>query len=169
MNSIKIKKALYPIFVIGIILVVGLVILFIPRRVTELNKISGDNKEVKSNFSGLPLTIVDALGRDIWVKARPKKIISLAPSLTQTIFALGAFDRLVGRTRFCLWPPEAQKVKSIGGLAVPEIESMVVLAPDLVLATTLTSIEVVQQIEALGMPIATFKPVSYTHLRAHET
>lgn len=157
MNSIKIKKALYPIFVIGIILVVGLVILFIPRRVTELNKISGDNKEVKSNFSGFPLTIVDALGRDIWVKARPQKVISLAPSLTQTIFALGAFDRLVGRTRFCLWPPEAQKVKSIGGLAVPEIESMVVLAPDLVLATTLTSIEVVQQIEALGMPIATFK------------
>ena len=154
------KKTLYPILVVGIILVTGLGILYLPRIITGTKKETVDYKKADLNIAGFPLTVVDTIGRNIRVKEKPKQIISLAPSLTQTIFALGADDRLVGRTRFCLWPPEAQAIKSIGGPAVPEIESMMALTPDLVLATTLTPIEVVRQIEALGVPIAIFKQES---------
>ncbi len=151
------KKTLYPLLVVGIILIIGLGILYLPRVITKTKKESVEYKEIDLSISGFPLTVVDTIGRDILIKERPKQIISLAPSLTQTVFALGAEDRLVGRTRFCLWPPEAVAIKSIGGPAVPEIESIMALKPDLILATTLTPIEVVRQIEALGLPIAIFK------------
>ena len=151
------KKTLYPLLVVGIILIIGLGILYLPRVITKTKKESVEYKEIDLSISGFPLTVVDTIGRDILIKERPKQIISLAPSLTQTVFALGAEDRLVGRTRFCLWPPEAVAIKSIGGPAVPEIESIMALKPDLILATTLTPIEVVRQIEAFGLPIAIFK------------
>ena len=151
------KKTLYPLLVVGIILIIGLGILYLPGIITKTKKESVEYKEIDLSISGFPLTVVDTIGRDILIKERPKQIISLAPSLTQTVFALGAEDRLVGRTRFCLWPPEAVAIKSIGGPAVPEIESIMALKPDLILATTLTPIEVVRQIEALGVPIAIFK------------
>ncbi len=151
------KKTLYPLLVVGIILVIGLGILYLPGIITKTKKESVEYKEIDLSISGFPLTVVDTIGREILIKERPKQIISLAPSLTQTVFALGAEDRLVGRTRFCLWPPEAVAIKSIGGPTVPEIESIMALKPDLILATTLTPIEVVRQIEALGMLIAIFK------------
>ncbi len=151
------KKTLYPLLVVGIILVIGLGILYLPGIITKTKKESVEYKEIDLSISGFPLTVVDTIGREILIKERPKQIISLAPSLTQTVFALGAEDRLVGRTRFCLWPPEAVAIKNIGGPAVPEIESIMALKPDLILATTLTPIEVVRQIEALGMLIAIFK------------
>ncbi len=151
------KKTLYPILMVGIILVIGLGILYLPRVITETKKETVEYKKTDLSIAGFPLTVVDTIGRDILIKERPNQIISLAPSLTQTVFALGAEDRLVGRTRFCLWPPEAVAIKSIGGPAVPEIESMLALKPDLILATTLTPIEVVRQIEALGVPIVIFK------------
>ncbi len=151
------KKTLYPILVVGIILVIGMGILYLPGIITKTKKESVEYKEIDLSISGFPLTVVDTIGREILVREKPQQIISLAPSLTQTVFALGAEDRLVGRTRFCLWPPEAVAIKSIGGPAVPEIESIMALKPDLILATTLTPIEVVRQIEALGVPIAIFK------------
>lgn len=151
------KKTIYPILIVGIILVVGLGILYLPRVIMETKKKTVEYKKTDLSIAGFPLTVVDTIGRDILIKEKPNQIISLAPSLTQTVFAIGAEDRLVGRTRFCLWPPEAVAIKSIGGPAVPEIESMMALKPDLILATILTPIEVVRQIEALEVPIAIFK------------
>lgn len=151
------KKTLYPILVVGMFLFIGFGILYLPGIITKTKKKTIGYKKTGSGIAGFPLTVVDSIGREILVKERPNQIISLAPSLTQAIFVIGAEGRLVGRTRYCLWPPEAKTIKSIGGPAVPEIESMMALNPDLVLATTLTPIEVVQHIEALGMPIAIFK------------
>jgi len=151
------KKTIYPILIVGMILVVGLGILYLPRVIMEMKKKTVEYKKTDLSVVGFPLTVVDTIGRDILIKEKPNQIISLAPSLTQTVFAIGAEDRLVGRTRFCLWPPEAMAIKSIGGPAVPEIESMMALKPDLILATTLTPIEVVRQIEVLEVPIAIFK------------
>ena len=135
----------------------GLGILYLPGLITETDKETVESKKTDLSIAGFPLIIVDTIGREIIVNERPKRIISLAPSLTQTIFAIGAEDRLVGRTRFCLSPPEAEVIKSVGGPAVPQIESIMALQPDLILATTLTPIEVVRQFEALKVPIAIFK------------
>jgi len=70
-----------------------------------------------------------------FLKQNKMRIISLAPSVTETIFVLGYGDKLVGVTEFCNWPPEAKLVDKIGGFSTPDIKKIISLKPDLVLAT----------------------------------
>lgn len=62
-----------------------------------------------------------------------ERIISLSPSTTETLFALGLGNKVVGRTRFCNYPPEAKLIKEVGGYVDPNYEAMVSLNPDLVI------------------------------------
>jgi iron complex transport system substrate-binding protein len=66
-------------------------------------------------------------------KAVPRRIISMAPNITETVFALGCGDRLVAVTDFCVHPPEALALPKVGGFYNPNLERMAVLNPDLVL------------------------------------
>jgi len=66
----------------------------------------------------------------------PKRIISLAPSMTEILFALGLEDRIVGVTSFCDFPEEAKKKQKIGGMSNPSLEAVVSLKPDIVTMTT---------------------------------
>ncbi len=66
----------------------------------------------------------------------PKRIISLAPNVTEILFALGLGDNIVGVTTFCDYPPEAKKKPKIGGMSNPSLEAVVSLKPDLVVVTT---------------------------------
>jgi iron complex transport system substrate-binding protein len=59
------------------------------------------------------------------------RVVSLAPSTTEALFAIGAGDRVVGRSRYCDWPAEATKLPSVGGLE-PDLEAVLLLRPDLV-------------------------------------
>ena len=70
------------------------------------------------------------------VKAQPQRIISLAPSLTEILFALGLGDRVVGVTNFCDHPPEALKKPKVGGMTNPSLEKILRLKPDIVVLTT---------------------------------
>jgi iron complex transport system substrate-binding protein len=63
--------------------------------------------------------------------APPARIVSLAPSITETLFALGLGDRVVGVTRYCEYPPEAQSRAIVGGFVDPNYEAIVTLRPDL--------------------------------------
>jgi iron complex transport system substrate-binding protein len=65
--------------------------------------------------------------------ATPQHIVSLTPSITETLFALGLGDRVVGVTRFCDYPPEARQRPQVGGYADPDVEAVLALEPDLVL------------------------------------
>jgi len=65
------------------------------------------------------------------------RIVSLAPSVTETLFAMGLGDCVVGVTDFCDYPPEAKAIRRIGGLGSPNIETLLVLRPDLVITTYL--------------------------------
>lgn len=85
---------------------------------------------------------------------RPR-LISLAPSITEILFELGAEHHLVGRTDFCLWPPEAIQIPSIGGLGTPNPESMLALKPDWTLATELTREPAIRRLERIGLPVRT--------------
>lgn len=85
--------------------------------------------------SAAGLTYVDMLGRDIVLAAPPTRIVSLVPSVTELVFALGAQDRLVGVTDYCDFPPEARQKPSVGGMVAPGLETIVALRPDLVVAT----------------------------------
>ena len=69
------------------------------------------------------------------VQSAPQRIVSLTPSITETLFALELGDRVVGVTRFCDYPPEARTRPQVGGYADPDVEAVVALAPDLVLVS----------------------------------
>lgn len=64
--------------------------------------------------------------------AVPQRVVSLAPSITESLYALGLGDRVVGVTRYCLYPPEAQQKTIVGGFIDPSYEAIVALRPDLV-------------------------------------
>ena len=72
------------------------------------------------------------------VQVPPRRIVSLAPALTETLYALGVEERLVGVTDYCDYPPEVLKKPKIGGAVNPNLEQIVALQPDLVLAQALT-------------------------------
>ncbi|MEW6069103.1 MAG: helical backbone metal receptor [Candidatus Thermoplasmatota archaeon] len=82
-----------------------------------------------------PITVYDDLGRKTTVKERPQGIVSIAPSCTEILFALGLGDKVVGVTTYCDYPPEATTKEKVGGYATVNIEKVVSLQPDLVLAT----------------------------------
>ncbi|MHB8500063.1 MAG: ABC transporter substrate-binding protein [Candidatus Acidiferrales bacterium] len=95
---------------------------------------------------------VDEVGRTVRIPQPVQRIISLSPSLTETIYALGLQDRLVGDTDYCDYPPEAQKKPKVGGAINPSLEQIVALRPDLVLVTKLNRLETVNALAVLGIP-----------------
>jgi iron complex transport system substrate-binding protein len=80
-------------------------------------------------------SFVDAVGREVEVKGVPVRIVSLAPNLTEILFALGLGEQVAGVTTFCDWPEEAKEKPRVGGFINPSLEAIVALDPDLVVAT----------------------------------
>jgi len=93
--------------------------------------------------------VVTTSGEDAAV---PRRIVSLAPSLTETLFALGLGDRVVGVTRYCSYPPEALELPKVGGHLDPNFEAIVSLEPDLVVVIPSSS-ENGQRLESLGIRV----------------
>jgi len=98
--------------------------------------------------------VTDQTGRRINVPERPERLVSLAPSVTEIVFALGLGDSLVGDSEYCNYPPEAKQKPRVGGLLNPSIEKIVALRPDLVLATPEANrVETAHQLERVGIPV----------------
>ncbi len=85
--------------------------------------------------------ITDDLGRRIKIPERVERVVSLAPNLTENIFAVGAGDRLIGVTSFCNYPSEAQKIPKVGDTISPNIETIIALKPQIVFVSTASQIE----------------------------
>ncbi len=115
------------------------------------------------------LEVTDALGRRITLDRVPLRIVSLNPSVTEILFAVGAGPQLVGNTRFCNFPPEAAALPEIGGVTTRTIsvEAIVDLTPDLVLAGTASQAPVVEALEELGIPVIVFAPNSFEDVYAN--
>ena len=83
------------------------------------------------------VAVLLSLWAQVWCQAEdtpvPQRIVSMAPNITETVFALGQGSRLVGVTDFCVYPPEAAKREKIGGFFNPNLEKLAALEPDLVL------------------------------------
>lgn len=110
---------------------------------------------------------VDMLGRRVAVPARPVRIVSLAPSMTEMLYAVGAQDRLVGVSDFCDYPPEARRKPKVGGIYTPSVEAIVALRPDLVLATSEGNRpEDVRSLETLGLPVYVMRPLDFDSVLA---
>jgi cobalamin transport system substrate-binding protein len=84
---------------------------------------------------------IDEAGRTIIVPNTVTRFISLAPSLTEIVFAIGAGEGLVGRTSYCTYPAEAQKVEAVGDTLKPSIERIIALRPQIVFVSTASQLE----------------------------
>jgi iron complex transport system substrate-binding protein len=96
--------------------------------------------------------VTDEAGRSVRIPQPVRRIVSLAPSLTETLYSLGLQDLLVGDTVYCDYPPDAQKKTKVGGGINPSLEEIATLHPDLVLvAKGFNRLETVHALEALGI------------------
>jgi iron complex transport system substrate-binding protein len=102
----------------------------------------------------------DEAGRHVQVPANVKRIVSLAPNLTEIVFALGEGDRLAGDTDYCDYPAEATKKPHVGGPVNPNLEQVVALKPDVVLATAINRRETVDALARIGVPVYATDPHS---------
>jgi len=102
------------------------------------------------------ITIVDSFDRSITIEKAALRVVSIAPSITETIFALGKGDILKGRTDYCDYPLEAQNIPSIGSLREPDIEAIAELNPDIVIASTHFTKESLDKLTALSIPVVIF-------------
>jgi iron complex transport system substrate-binding protein len=107
--------------------------------------------------------ITDALGRQVAIPAPVKRIVSIAPSITEALFAIGAGPQVVGDTKYCNYPPEADALPKIGGFTPDTIsvESIVALSPDLVIGGSKVQAPVAEALAKLKIPALIFDPKTF--------
>ena len=104
-------------------------------------------------------TVVDQLGRKVVLPDNPMQIVSLAPNITEIVFALGQEHRLIGVTRFSDFPPEAKRIPSVGSYINLDLEKIVSLKPELCIATKDGNPrEVAVSLESLNIPVYAVDP-----------
>lgn len=102
-------------------------------------------------WAAYPVSVVDDLGRNVTLTAEPLRIVTMMPSHTETVCALGACDRLVGVDRFSNYPPEIDALPRLGSAFTPNLEAIVALEPDLVLVDE--SSDLAAQLEQIGLTV----------------
>jgi len=103
------------------------------------------------------IAVSDDAGRRVTLAAPARRIVSLLPSFTEILFAMGAGDRLVGRTSWCDYPPEARAVPSVGDGMPPSVEAVAARRPDLVvLYRSGPNVTAAEQLERLGVRTVLF-------------
>nr|WP_285874807.1 ABC transporter substrate-binding protein [Halalkalibacter oceani] len=117
---------------------------------TEQTAEGGEESE-----SGYPKTIVDALENEVTLDQQPERVVSLVPSITETIFALGKGETVVGRTEWDNYPEEVLEIESVGDMNF-DVEKVIALGPDLVLSHASSghsSEEGLNQLRNAGIPV----------------
>jgi iron complex transport system substrate-binding protein len=110
--------------------------------------------------------VTDEIGRRVKVPQHAARIVSLAPNLTEIVFALGEGSHLAGDTDFCDYPAEALQKTHVGGTVNPNMEEIVSLMPDLILATSINRRETVNALDRLGLPVYVTDPHSVEEMIA---
>jgi len=110
-----------------------------------------------------PVQISDARGIQVQLVKPPQRIVSLLPSLTESLCALGGCERLVGVDRYSNWPAHVKTLPVVGGGLDPNIESIVALKPDLVLVSMAS--RAIARMEALGLKVVALEPRTHEEAR----
>ena len=98
-------------------------------------------------------TVIDDMGVPFTLSGPPRRIVSLAPNVTEILFALGLDKETVGVTRYCDYPEAAKRKEKIGGLVDPNLEMIKSLSPDLVIAFRGNPLRTVERLKKLGLPV----------------
>jgi iron complex transport system substrate-binding protein len=107
-----------------------------------------------------PVEYTDDLGRKVPLKGVAERIISLSPANTEMLYALGLEDKLLGVTTYCNYPPAVKDKPKVSEYSVVDVEKVVSLQPDLILADSIHKAEVIPALEKLGIPVLGIDPSS---------
>ncbi len=111
-----------------------------------------------------PLAVRDNLGRELKIAQQPKRIVSLSPSNTEILFAIGAGPEVVGVTKYCNYPPEAAQGREIvGGFSAKSlsVEKIIALKPDIVFAAGGIQKSVIEALDAAKVPVFALEPTDF--------
>ncbi len=108
--------------------------------------------------TAFPITITDDAGRQVVLQEAPQRIVSIAASNTEILFALGLGEKVVAVDQYSDYPPEAEQKPQLGSYVKPDLEQIVAAAPDLVLATSVHEETIVPELEALRLTVAVIDP-----------
>jgi iron complex transport system substrate-binding protein len=111
-----------------------------------------------------PMILTDDAGRSVTLKTMPQRIVSLSPSNTEIVFALGLGDQLVGDTTYCNYPEAAKTKTKVGGYSDVDIEKVVSVQPDLILADDIHEATVIPSLEKLNIPVLVLHPASLDNI-----
>ncbi len=123
-----------------------------PPTATE-TKPPAEAKPETEEIPNFPLTVTDDLGRTITIEKLPQRIVSLAPSNTEILFALGLGDKIVGTTDYCDYPEAAKSKPRVAGYINPDLEKMVSQQPDLIIADAIHENTVLPALEKLDLTV----------------
>lgn len=93
-------------------------------------------------------------GTELAFEKAPERIVSMGPNITEMLYAVGAGDKLVGRTDYCDYPKEALSVESVGNFYSPDIEKIIELQPDVIIGSALFTEDVEGRLKELGIQVA---------------
>jgi iron complex transport system substrate-binding protein len=99
------------------------------------------------------VNVTDDKGRVVTIDKAPERIVSLSPTNTELLFALGLGDRVVGVTDYCNYPPEALNRTKVGGITNVNVEQVAALDPDVIFAASLTKKETAEKLDSMGYPV----------------
>lgn len=145
--------------VINLVLVIMFITLFIVGCKNE-SKIPEPKIPRYETNESFPMTLTDQMGRQVTIEKLPERIVSLAPSNTEILFDLGLEDKIVGVTDFCDYPEAAKNKEKIGGFSEPNIEKIVSLKPDLILANDIHQ-KPIEELEKLDIPSVVLDPKDF--------
>ncbi|MDT8717357.1 ABC transporter substrate-binding protein [Clostridium sp. 19966] len=117
------------------------------------NDTSSSQTKTTVSATKYPFTVKDSRGKEVVIDKEPKRVISIAPNITETIYALGKGDELVGRTDYDDYPSQVKNVESVGSLTDPSVEKIIALKPDVVVASTHFKDDVAKKLEDLGIKV----------------
>ncbi len=107
------------------------------------------------------ITVTDDAGRNVTIAQTPHRIISLAPSITEDLFALGLGNKVVGVDSYSDYPQAALNITKVGGFSTPSVEKIISVNPDIVFASNLSA-SVIPTLAADGIPTVVLNPTSLT-------
>jgi len=110
------------------------------------------------------ITVTDDAGTTIILNTTPERIVSLSPSNTEILAALGLLDKIVGVTDVCDYPPEVKNKTRVGGYSAISIEKVALAKPDLIIASDKTSQETISRLKEIGLPVIVVAPKNVEHV-----
>lgn len=136
-----------------------------PRLARSLTRLAAVLLGAAASFvsQAQPIQLTDDRGQAVRLPRPPQRIVSLLPSLTETVCALEQCQRLVGVDRYSNWPASVEKLPKVGGGLDPNIEAIVALRPDVVLMAT--SSRGAARLESLGIPVLALEPKSHADVQ----